>query len=274
MCFPPHSFGHTLQLSRHHTPLPIPFSVMSLLTLYKPTTIEAERLKLTDNSSWHGASFPAQHHPCNPAPLPISKPPNFTVFRQLPDDRSGSPAAPSAIISLFPFLPLSLSPSFPLSLSPSLPLSLSPSLPLSLSPSCPFSGCYNVTLENQLQASVFGSEALTSYSALDRAATSSGGPIQVLLILFTPVLNRRLTHDSLYRKEALSSYKTSSGVRLFWELEAPKGPKGSLMKCSKVHFSRAQSLLVRSCQMLLNQCQDPPCVVCDAAVYPGCPGDQ
>ena len=29
------------------------------------------------------------------------------------------------------------------------------------------------------------------------------------------------------RKEAWSFYRTSSGVRLCWELEEPKGPKGS-----------------------------------------------
>ena len=31
------------------------------------------------------------------------------------------------------------------------------------------------------------------------------------------------------RKEAWSFYRTSSGVRLCWELEEPKGPKGLRM---------------------------------------------
>jgi len=36
------------------------------------------------------------------------------------------------------------------------------------------------------------------YTPLGVAVTSSGGPIQVLPILFTPVLNHRLTPDSLH----------------------------------------------------------------------------
>ena len=43
------------------------------------------------------------------------------------------------------------------------------------------------------------------------------------------------------RKEAWSVYKTISGVRLFWELEEPKGPKGGpkgrlTIKCSGFTF--------------------------------------
>ena len=36
------------------------------------------------------------------------------------------------------------------------------------------------------------------------------------------------------RKEAWPFYRTSSGVRLCWELEEPKGPKGSILyaECS------------------------------------------
>ena len=34
------------------------------------------------------------------------------------------------------------------------------------------------------------------------------------------------------RKEAWSFYRTSSGVRLCWELEEPKGPKGILQRRS------------------------------------------
>ena len=46
---------------------------------------------------------------------------------------------------------------------------------------------------------VSGKEIPTSIdSALARAVTSSGGPIQVLLILFTQLLNHRLTPDSLH----------------------------------------------------------------------------
>ena len=57
----------------------------------------------------------------------------------------------------------------------------------------------------------------------------------------TPVLLRQLwgekeaglptlvrpNHHDVIRKEAWPFYRTSSGVRLCWELEEPKGPKGS-----------------------------------------------
>ena len=36
------------------------------------------------------------------------------------------------------------------------------------------------------------------YTALGAAVTSSGGPIQVLLIWFAPLVNHRLTFDSLH----------------------------------------------------------------------------
>ena len=33
------------------------------------------------------------------------------------------------------------------------------------------------------------------------------------------------------RKEAWPFYRTCSGVRLYWELEEPKGPKGEVARC-------------------------------------------
>ena len=50
-------------------------------------------------------------------------------------------------------------------------------------------------------------------------------------------------HDVI-RKEAWSFYRTSSGVRLCWELEEPKGPKGMVLRpVREVALYRSTSLI-------------------------------
>jgi len=50
------------------------------------------------------------------------------------------------------------------------------------------------------------------------------------------------------RKEAWTFYRTISGVRLCWELEEPKGPKGHMIK--KTHESgRSVFLKMRPVQV-------------------------
>ena len=46
--------------------------------------------------------------------------------------------------------------------------------------------------------------------------------------------------SAVIRKEAWSFYRTSSGVRLCWELQEPKGPKGSYHVIRKEGFSAEQ----------------------------------
>ena len=45
--------------------------------------------------------------------------------------------------------------------------------------------------------------------------------------VFVRCVPRHVIRADVIRKEAWSFYRTISGVRLSWELEEPKGPKGS-----------------------------------------------
>ena len=83
MYSPSGSSAYTREVFFLLNPLPVPFSIRSLLRLNIPTAIEAEGQKLTaDSSSWiHTGGLstvnlaPTFQH--NPAPLPISQPFQF-----------------------------------------------------------------------------------------------------------------------------------------------------------------------------------------------------
>ena len=62
---------------------------------------------------------------------------------------------------------------------------------------------------------------------LKAGARSSGLRQRPMRIPFSRFLPRSSVHgeSDVIRKEAWPLYRTSSGVRLCWELEEPKGPK-------------------------------------------------